>query len=261
MRQGSWEGPITPEAVRLRADAAGVGSRSIALMVDLVIQAVMLVPILLGFLLDGLAGMAETAVFSLFVLTVVWGYFPLFEWLRGGQTPGKRVQGIRVVRTSGEPAGFAPVMVRNLLRIIEVYALPFVALIAMFVTARSQRLGDLAAGTMVVRDRAMPLPAPTAMAPPDAGATALDTSALTEPEYAVLRTFLARRDGLDPAARQRLAAGLAARLRQQVGPMAEPHARLADETLIQAAVRSYRSRYAARADGPSTGESRPTRDG
>ncbi|MDQ3689287.1 MAG: RDD family protein, partial [Chloroflexota bacterium] len=177
------------------------------------------------------------------------GYFPLFEWLRGGQTPGKVRQGIRVVRTSGEPAGFAPVMVRNLLRIVEVYALPFIALISMFVTVRGQRLGDLAAGTMVVSDRELPLPATLAMAPFDAGAPALDTSGLTEREYAVLRTFLARRTSLDPAARRKLAASLAARLRRQLD-LPPTHAELADETLIQAAVRSYRSRYASRNDGP-----------
>jgi uncharacterized RDD family membrane protein YckC len=249
MTQGTWGGTVTPEAVRLRADVAGLGSRSIALTVDAFIQLVVLVPVFIGFIFDGLSGTAETVAFSLVVFTVVWGYFPLFEWLRGGQTPGKRLQGIRVIRTSGEPAGFAPVMVRNLLRIVEVYALPFIALISMFVTARSQRLGDLAAGTMVVRDRKMPLPPSIAMAPLDAGAPGLDTSGLTEREYSVLRTFLARRATLDPAARQQLAASLAATLRRQLDGLST-FADWDDETLIEAAVRSYRGRYASPTDGP-----------
>ncbi len=156
---------------------------------------------------------------------------------------------MRVVRTSGEPAGFAPVMVRNLLRIVEVYALPFIAVISMFVTARGQRLGDLAAGTMVVRDRTLPLPATVATAPLDSGASALDTSGMTEREYTVLRTFLARRTNLDPAARRQLAGRLAATLRRQLGDL-PTHTDLADETLIQNAVRSYRSRYASLTDGP-----------
>ena len=248
MRQGSWGGPVTPEAVRLRTDAAGLGSRSIALMVDAFIQLVVLVPVLIAFLFDGLSGTAETVVFSLVVFTVVWGYFPMFEWLRGGQTPGKGRQGIRVVRTSGEPAGFAAVMVRNLLRIVEVYALPFIALISMFVTARGQRLGDLAAGTMVVRDRTLPLPQPMAMAPLESGVPALDTIGLTEREYTVLRTFLARRATLDPAARRQLAASLAGTLRRQLGDLPPTHAGWDDETLIEAAVRSYRARYASSTD-------------
>lgn len=249
MTRGSSGSSVTPEAVRLRTDAAGLGSRTLALMVDALIQLAVLVPVLVGFVVGGLSGTAETVVFAIVVFVIVWGYFPLFEWLRRGQTPGKRMQGIRVVQTSGEPAGFAPVMVRNLLRIVEVYALPFIALIAMFVSPRDQRLGDLAAGTVVVRDRKLPQPATMAMTPHDAGVPALDTSRLTEPEYTVLRTFLSRRSSLDPAARRQLAARLAATLRRQLGDLPPTRADRDDETLIEAAVRSYRARFASPTDG------------
>lgn len=260
MTRGATGGSVTPEAVRLRLDAAGLGSRSIALMVDTLIQLVVLVPVTVGFLLDGLSGTPETVAFALVVFGVVWGYYPLFEWLRGGQTPGKRMQGIRVVQVSGEPAGFAPVMVRNLIRIVEVYALPFIALVAMFVSARGQRLGDFAAGTMVVRERRMPLPS-TMLPPPDTGAPALDTSRLTEAEYTLLRSFLGRRNNLDPAARQQLAASLASMVRRQLGELPVTHANLADETLIQAAVRSYRARYATRVGDASAPSRDPSWDG
>ena len=248
MSYGSSGGSVTPEAVRLHADVAGLGSRTIALMVDALIQLVVLVPLLIGFFADGLAGTTETIALSLVLFAILWLYFPLFEWLRSGQTPGKQVQGIRVVRTSGEPAGFAPVMIRNLVRIVEVSALPFIAVIAMFSTARSQRLGDLAAGTMVIRDRRVPAPQLLAMTAPDPGTPSLDTSRLTEREYSVLRTFLTRRSGLEPAARQRLAASLAATLRRQLGGELPASGGLLDEDLITAAVSSYRSRYAARPD-------------
>ena len=240
-------GSVTPEAVWLRVDMAGLGSRTIALMVDTLIQLVVLVPVLIGFLGDGLAGTPETLALSLVVFAILWLYFPLFEWLRNGQTPGKRAQGIRVVRTSGEPAGFAAVMVRNLVRIVEVYALPFIALIAMFSSARGQRLGDLAAGTMVVRDRQVPPPQVLVIPAPDPGMPPLDTSRLTEREYTVLRTFLTRRSSLDAVARQQLAASLATTLRRQLGDM-PAYARLSNEDLIAAAVGSYRSRFAARRD-------------
>jgi uncharacterized RDD family membrane protein YckC len=246
MRQDSG-GSVTPEAVRLRADVAGLGSRSIALMLDVLIQAAVLVPVLIGFLADGLGGTAETVALSLLVFTILWLYFPLFEWLRAGQTPGKRAQGIRVVRTSGEPAGFAPVMVRNLVRIIEVYALPFIALASMFFTARVQRLGDLAAGTMVIRDRTLPVPQVLWMAPSDPSVPALDTSGLTEHEYTLLRTFLARRAGLDPAARRQLARSLATMVRRKMGDL-PTSATLGDEELIQETVRSYRARFNPRSE-------------
>jgi uncharacterized RDD family membrane protein YckC len=244
MSQAPVGGTVTPEAVQLRTDVAGLGSRTIALLIDTLIQLVVLIPVLIAFLGDGLVGTVDTVVVVLFAFAVLWLYFPLFEWLRGGQTPGKQAQGIRVVRTTGEPAGIAPVMVRNLLRIVEVYALPFVALISMFLTSRVQRLGDLAAGTMVVRDRAMPAPAFLSMPGPYPGIPSLDTSRLTEREYTLLRTFLARQASLDPTARQQLASRLATMVRAQLGDV-PALSRLSDEALIREAVRSYRSRFAA----------------
>ncbi len=101
---------------------------------------------------------------------------------------------------------------------------------------------------MVVRDRKLPQPATMTMTPLDSGEPALDTSGLSEREYTVLRTFLARRSSLDPAARRQLAASLAATLRRQIGDLTQTHADPDDETLIQAAVSSYRSRYASGTD-------------
>jgi uncharacterized RDD family membrane protein YckC len=236
---------VTPEAVRVRTDVAGIGSRSIALMVDFLLQALVLIPVLVIVGTSGVSGLAETAVLGVALFVILWLYFPLFEWLRDGQTPGKRAQGIRVVRTNGQPAGFAPVMIRNLLRVIEVYALPFIALTSMFFSARVQRLGDMAAGTMVIRDRAMPVPQVLPLSAPDPGAPALDTSRLGEREYALLRTFLARRSSLDATASQQLARNLATVLRRQLGDLPAVAA-LSDEALIQAVVQSYRGRFSAR---------------
>jgi uncharacterized RDD family membrane protein YckC len=235
---------VTPEAVRLRTDVAGIGSRSIALMVDILLQALVLIPVVIIVTAGGVSGLAESVVLGVSLFVVLWLYFPMFEWLRDGQTPGKRAQGIRVVRTTGQPAGFAPVMIRNLLRVIEVYALPFIALTSMFFTARVQRLGDIAADTMVVRDRAMPAPQVLSMSAPDARASAIDASRLGEREYALLRTFLARRASLDPAASHQLARSLATVLRRQLGDQ-PAYASMSDEDLINAAVQSYRARFSS----------------
>jgi uncharacterized RDD family membrane protein YckC len=247
MSQGRPGATITPEAVRLRSDAAGLGSRSIALLVDGLIQGILSVPVLIGFLADGIADTTEAVALGLVLFVILWLYFPAFEWLSGGQTPGKRLQRIRVVRTSGEPAGFAPVVIRNLLRVVEVYALPFIALTSMFLTARVQRLGDLAAGTMVVRDRSMPAPHVVMMSQPDPRIPALDATSLTEREFTLLRTFLSRRSELDPAARLQLASSLATMARRQLGelPGGGP---LTDEQLIEAVFRSYRARFASRGE-------------
>jgi uncharacterized RDD family membrane protein YckC len=239
------ERTVTPEAVLLQADVAGIGSRSIAIMVDTLIQIVLVVPVLFVILGDGLAGTGETVILVVLLFVVLWLYFPAFELFRRGQTPGKRSQGIRVVRTSGQPAGLAPVLVRNLVRIVDVFMFPFLALVSMVVTRRGQRLGDLAAGTMVVRDRKLPAPQvqlPTA----PGGAGTLDTTRMTARDYTVLRTFLARRAGLDVQAREQLAARLAARIREQLGERPDA-ASLSNEQLIEAVAQSYRSRFSDRA--------------
>lgn len=245
MRPDYGESTVTPEAVQLRADVAGVGPRSIALLVDTFIQVVILLPVLFIALSDGVGGTGEAIVISLLVFVVLWLYYPAFEWLRRGQTPGKRSQGIRVVRTTGQPAGLAAVAVRNLVRIVEVFVLPFLALISIVVTRRSQRLGDLAAGTMVVRERKMPTPPLVRLQGQTGAASALDTSGLNERDYTVLRTFLGRRHTLDPKARQELAARLAARVRQQLGQRSDA-APTGDEQLIEAAALAYRARFADR---------------
>lgn len=243
MRRDYAGGTVTPEAVQLHADVAGIGSRSIALIVDTLIQAVALLPLLFLLLGDGLAGTVEAVAVPLLLFVVLWLYYPAFEWLRRGQTPGKRLQGIRVVRTNGQPAGLAPVMVRNLVRIVDVIFLPFLALISMVLTTRGQRLGDLAAGTMVVRERKLPAPQ---LLPPGAGrldrGPTRDTSRLTAQDYTVLRTFLTRRSGLDASARQQLATRLAARVREQVGERPGDDV-LSDEQLIEAVAQSYRARF------------------
>jgi uncharacterized RDD family membrane protein YckC len=230
---------ITPEAVAVSVDVAGLGSRMIALLLDTLIQVAVLIPILIGFSSGGLEDTAGVVIFSLVVFLIVWGYFPLFEWLWRGRTPGKRAQRLRVVRTDGQPAGGDAILVRNLIRIVDVLAFPFLGVISMLVTSRAQRLGDLAAGTMVVRDHRLSAPRSVGF-PERADLPPVDSTGLSEREYDVIRSFLVRRASLDESARAALAARLAASVRGMVG-MVPPG--LDDETLLEAAARSYRRRF------------------
>jgi uncharacterized RDD family membrane protein YckC len=245
MRADYAASTVTAEAVRLHADIAGVGSRTIALIVDTFLQGVVLLPVLFVSLGDGLGGPGEAVVIGIIVFVLLWLYFPAFEWLWRGQTPGKRFQGIRVVRTDGQPVGLAPVLVRNLIRVVDVTLLPFLAVISMVITRRSQRLGDLAAGTMVVRERALVAPSTLSLGAPSSvysPTPTLDTSGMTERDYTVLRTFLTRRTTLDEKARRALAARLAARLREQLRERPD-EPKLPDERLIEAAAQAYRARF------------------
>ena len=213
----------TPEGVDLELTLAGVGSRFASALIDYLIQGLILVALALafdyGFGGSGEAGGFVVAVFAVLGFGLVIGYDIAFEVLASGRTPGKRLNGLRVVRESGAPVTFAPSAVRNLLRPID--WLPgtyFVGMVSILVTSRNQRLGDLAAGTLVVRERkALPkeprLPVyHRAVTPP-----AWDTSAIGAEELAAVRSFLARRDSLTWDARNQVAAELAARLRPKVG--------------------------------------------
>ena len=241
------EGTVTPEAVQLRLDIAGLGSRMIAWLLDSLIQAVIVIPVAIGFTADGVGSTAEVVILSVIGFSILWLYYPLFEWLWGGRTPGKRAQRLRVVRTDGQPAGFPAVMVRNLIRIVEVMLLfGFPAVICMLVTPRAQRLGDLAAGTMVIRERSMPAPQTLDLGEGDARRLpGLDTSRLTEREYGLIRSFLSRKETLDPAARAQLARRLVESVREHVVGMTG-EAGLDDERLLEAVAQSYRDRFSRR---------------
>lgn len=230
---------VTPEAVTIALDVAGLGSRMIAWLIDTLIQLAIAVPIVIGIGAGNLSGSVELVVLSLILFVLFWGYYPIFELSWQGQTPGKRAQRLRVIRSDGQPAGGAAITVRNLIRILDVFLLPFLAVISMIVTARAQRLGDLAAGTLVVREVRFTAPQSVVSASrPDL--PAVDATGLPERDYDVIRSFLARRGSLDPTARWRLAAQLASAVRGRVGSLPGG---LADETLLEAVAQSYRQRF------------------
>jgi len=152
---------------------------------------------------------------------VFFGYDVAFETLASGRTPGKQAAGLRVVRQGGEPVGFMASAVRNLLRLVDMQPGMLYALGAttVFFSPRNQRLGDLAAGTLVVRERRAPLPIARPALPDFAVAdryAAWDVSGVTAYELVTIRRFLERRWHLDPGARNRLGWELAERLRPKV---------------------------------------------
>ncbi len=218
----------TPEGVTLEVTLAGVGSRFVAGLVDQILRTALLVSLVVLLTVaahrGGLSGGVLEAVLIVAVFLVQFAYDVLFETLASGRTPGKRWTGLRVVRAGGAPVGFVASALRNLLRVID--SLPgfyLVGIIAVMVTRNNQRLGDLAAGTVVVRERhrSVALPGPVVPAPgtPDAGQSLWDVSTVSAEELATVRRFLDRRATLSPAARDRLALEMANRLGPKVvGP-------------------------------------------
>ena len=157
----------TPERVELHYVLANVGNRFIAAAIDHLIQVLLIVLVLTiaGAFSDGPLFRGSkvwvAAITVLLVFGVYWGYFVAFETLWSGQTPGKRWMRLRVVREDGRPVRFFEVFVRNLLRlVVDFMPVPTYALgvISIIFSARSKRIGDFVAGTVVVKERATEAP-------------------------------------------------------------------------------------------------------
>jgi uncharacterized RDD family membrane protein YckC len=238
----------TPERVDLAYDVAGLGSRALAGLIDTIIQ----IGVLLGVAIVGCAGLAIvlgglgeafgdgesgllTALAVIVVLNfiVLWGYYIFFELVWHGQTPGKRQVGLRVVKEGGYPIGFSESAIRNVVRLVDF--LPYfygVGGLVMFIDRRGRRLGDFAAGTVVVKERKdvtleslgpvrVPAPAagwPAAPATPHLAESAVfpNLARLTADDESVLREYLLRRPTLDRAVADALAARLAQTLARKL---------------------------------------------
>jgi len=206
----------TPEGVELTLTLAGLGSRIVASLLDTLLQvvAVVVVAIAASFAPAG-AGDLAFGLVALFVFLLFLGYPILFEVLDGGRSIGKRAAGIKVVRTDGGPIGLASAAIRNVMRLVDL--LPFayaVGAITIVATARNQRLGDLAAGAVVIRERlGKPIPLGQFLSEPEpAGTTRFDLTALAQEDLALISRFFERRGSLSPERRQQLGGEIAQRI-------------------------------------------------
>ncbi|HJS24159.1 MAG TPA: RDD family protein [Pyrinomonadaceae bacterium] len=218
----------TPERVPLHFALASIGNRFIACAIDHAIQALALGLIAItaavlasfSFIEQSLSSAPKWvyAVMVLLLFLIFAGYFAFFEWIWNGQTPGKRWLKLRVIREDGRPITFWEAAVRNLLRSFDMMPLPFysIGLISVFSTTRDQRVGDMVAGTVVVREREAEAPAFSQVFATPVSDPALrrsfkpvdfqaNLSSLTEGEIQVVETFLRRRWDLDDVPRQWMA--------------------------------------------------------
>ena len=240
----------TPEGVELELTLAGVGSRFASAIVDVLLEGVILLGLLAALSqvlsLSGLGEQSSTAIIaavgSLAAFLVIFGYHVLFETLASGRTPGKRLMGLRVARVGGNPVRFRESAVRNLVRLVDIVPPPLygVGAVAILAGRRNQRLGDVAADTLVVRERhgdrvrsgGRETVDAASHAPPVAAGKldAWDVSAIDADELSTVRRYLERRDTLGGSARAELAEELAAHLRPKV---AGAHERLTAEQFLE----------------------------
>lgn len=206
----------TPEGLELQLVLAGVGSRFIAATIDLTIQ-LLLIVLAAVVALALIGGFAGEALFYV-ALFCAYLYDVPFEVLASGRTPGKRLTHLRVVRDGGGPVNLTASFIRNLLRFVDFLPSAYlVGLASILVSKSNRRLGDLAAGTLVIRDVAPPSDAlvPNA-AQPAVDSSGWDVSAVSNEEMAAVRRFLQRRVTLDQGPRRELAHRLEQGLRAKV---------------------------------------------
>lgn len=207
---------ITPEAVPLSVEIADAGSRGGAILLDSLLQFAILMFVLP--MTDGLDGMQAAALVVTVWFLCFFVYFALFEGLWNGQTPGKRATKLRVVTAEGQPIGMRESVVRNLIRSVD-YLPTFylVGLVSILVSKRRQRLGDFAAGTIVVQERVTTPPVPLVLPERQYGLPSLDAAGIGPSEYELVRAFLLRRYTLPEPARSALADKIAHTIRPRMG--------------------------------------------
>jgi uncharacterized RDD family membrane protein YckC len=256
----------TPELVAIHMPLAGIGSRFIALLVDFVIWGIGIgvvmsifayfLPSLTAF--NRMSAQWATALYLFLIFLFNWGYFTLFEAFNNGRTPGKRIARIRVIQRSGRAIGLFESMARNFIRYIDMcpWVVPYaVGVIAIFVSRDHQRLGDLAAGTLVVRDRIEEAPIsteatrtftanifgpPVLTAEPHTAFTLPDheVAKLTGADLQVLESFFARRLDMPLTTREALAQRIASAIQTKSG--LEPPVGASVETFLEVTARQLR---------------------
>lgn len=221
----------TPENVTFEFELAGVASRGLAWLIDVLVVLVMITAAVLVIgQLATIAGGFAMALLFVAIFLAQWWYSALLEWWWGGQTIGKRIVGLRTLTERGLRVGFLQAVIRNLVRMIDI--LPAVYLAGMtsaLLDAKGRRLGDLAAGTIVVRERRAPAPSVVVPASEryntfvDDPSIALAARRITAPERDAMVALSLRRETLPLPVRRELFARLAAHLEDRLAVARPPY--------------------------------------
>ena len=238
----------TPEQIDLEFPLAGLGSRGLALLVDSLIQAivVIIVSVLMELISPDLfrhwaaAGKWMTALIISVMFCLYWGYFALFEVFWNGQTPGKRQAHIRVITNSGRPINVFEAIARNFLRAVDSQLGYVVGAVAIAVDKRNRRLGDMVAGTVVVHELQEQGDSYWySQQSTTTDASVVDVvAAMTPQEFQLIETFLNRRLDLPYDQREKTAISIADRIgtRLNVAAADRPY----PESFLEELSRRYR---------------------
>jgi uncharacterized RDD family membrane protein YckC len=213
-----------PEEINLQLEVANAGSRTLAILADLglcglIFFVVYSVTFLLssGRTADWMVHLSSNAMEIILLFVVFgfqWVYFNLFEWIWNGQTPGKRLLHLRVIKSDGTPVSWIDVLLRNISRPIDTFGpMGLLGLLMIFVSRKAQRLGDLMARTLVIHETPIDWSIfdeieAAEPAPADQAARPMRGIRLAPAEWELLHRFLNRREQLPAEVRGRLAVSL-----------------------------------------------------
>lgn len=202
---------VSPENIAFQFRLAGPAVRGIAFALDVLLIVALFVGVVFALGLLGVAAEAFVGLLLVALFFVWWGYGAACEVIANGRTAGKAVLGLRVVGQTGLSINPAQAILRNLLRAVDVAPPFFPGVVSMACTSRLQRLGDLAAGTIVVLDRSRQAPRPPRVA--STSPVAVPPGFRVEPRLMeALAAYVSRRADLSPARRRELAGIAAVRL-------------------------------------------------
>ncbi|HEY2546130.1 MAG TPA: RDD family protein [Candidatus Acidoferrum sp.] len=242
----------TPEQTVLEFEVAGIGSRFLALAYDTLLQILVAIGLTVILVVAGVAlpEAARSGIWFLAFIVIAYfvlyfGYFAIFEVLWNGQTPGKKKEGLRVIKDSGRPISPAEAIGRNLMRIVD--QLPFlyaIGICSVLLSRQNKRLGDFVAGTIVVHEKSLLDAKPVWQEPPAAGqvapaTTTLGAERLTAEEFALVEAFLNRRSSLPGDVRFTMADQIARQIRPKLS--LPPGELLSAEKLLETVVHERRS--------------------
>jgi len=248
----------TPERVELHYVLANVGNRFLAAFIDHLIQALVILTvfIIVGSFISGWGALFSigewaAALLVLAFFAIIWGYFVLFETFWSGQTPGKRIMGLRVIREDGRPVRFFEAFVRNILRlVIDFQPIPSfaVGVVSTIFSEKSKRVGDYVAGTVVVKERSLEAPSfdevikiseieEKKLGRTGAEPFRIDARLLNVSEVRAMEAFLSRRFDLPEPKRSALAGQIAGSLAVR---LSIPNIPIPPEAVLEEIDRQYR---------------------
>ena len=248
---------VTPENIRVTYELAGAGSRFAAAFIDHSIQILVILLILLmswwltasrSVFKSMFAGSASAyiwAIAGLAIFALFFGYFTLFELFWSGRSPGKKIIGLRVVRDGGYPIDFYCSVVRNLVRIVDLLPPPYgIGLASIFISSDYKRLGDYAAGTIVVKEKSGERLEERARGPASPSVAFFmplvkNLDVLNTEDYRIIRRFAQRRYQFDISVQAYLGMRLALPLIQRMRLEVPIHAQLHYADVVEAIERRY----------------------